>query len=329
MVKVIGKIMSNNRTRILSLFKILYEQTDENNKLKEKDITALLKQQGLKCDRRSFYDDRDALIAAGVDIKYKGGYYIATRNFELSEIKFLVDYIASSETLTVQQSENLKDKLLSLLSVSQRKIVNEQFYTNPNIKNTENNNLMFVINDLVQAIYNQKQVKFRYNNHNANKQYLFSPYALVSSNQRYYVIGYNHNKYAKKIYHFKVEKINELKATNNQAAPINEISDDDYFDIAEYMIKTYNMYSGEQTKVKLQFKGIIFDEIKKHFENVKVKDLPKNMKDKFIVAEVEVSISDGFISFVLSMRDNIQVLEPDWVVDKVKNQAKAILDMYN
>ena len=319
--------MSNNRTRILSLFKILYEQTDENNKLKEKDITALLEQQGLKCDRRSFYDDRDALIAAGVDIKYKGGYYIASRNFELSEIKFLVDYIASSETLTVQQSENLKDKLLSLLSVSQRKIVNEQFYTNPNIKNTENNNLISVINELVLAIHNQKQVKFRYKNNNTNKQYLFSPYALVSSNQRYYVIGYNYH--AKKIYHFKVEKINELEITNNQAAPIAEVSDyDDVLDVNDYLMKTYNMYSGEQTEVTMRFSPKILDEMKKHFENVKiVKNSSKN--DRFIETKVEVSVSDGFISFVLSMRDNIKIIEPEWVVEKVKNQAKAILDMYN
>lgn len=315
--------MSEYRNRMLSLFKILYEQTDENNKLKEKEITALLEQQGLKCDRRSFYDDRDALIAAGVDIKYKGGYYIATRNFELSEIKFLVDYIASSETLTVQQSKNLKDKLLSLLSVSQRKIVNEQFYTNPNIKNTENNNLMSVINELVQAIHNKKQIRFKYN----KKSYIFSPYALVSSNQRYYVIGYNHH--ADKIYHLKAEKINELKITNSQAAPIAEVSDyDDVLDVTDYLMKTYNMYSGEQTEVTMRFSPKILDEMKKHFENVKiVKNSSKN--DRFIETKVEVSVSDGFISFVLSMRDNIQVLEPDWVVEKVKNQAKAILDMYN
>lgn len=319
--------MSEYRNRILSLFKILHEQTDENNKLKEKDITALLEQQGLKCDRRSFYDDRDALIAAGVDIKYKGGYYIASRDFDLAEIKFLVDYIASSETLTAQQSENFKDKLLSLLSVFQRKSIDDQFYINPNIKNTENNNLMSVINELVQAVHNQKQIKFKYKNNNTNKQYVFSPYALVSSNQRYYVIGYNHH--AKKIYHLKVEKINELKITNNQAAPIAEVSDyDDVLDVTDYLMKTYNMYSGEQTEVTMRFSPKILDEMKKHFENVKiVKNSSKN--DRFIETEVKASVSDGFISFVLSMRDNIQVLEPDWVVEKVKNQAKSILDMYN
>lgn len=319
--------MLKNRVRMIALFKILYEQTDENNKLKEKEITALLKQQGYKCDRRTFYDDKKALIAAGVDIKYKGGYYIATRNFELSEIKFLVDYIASSEALTAEQSEVLKDKLLSLLSVSQKEIINEQFYINPIIKSSSDEDLMSVINDLVKAIHNQKQVKFRYKNNNTNKQYLFSPYALVSSNQRYYVIGYNHH--ADKIYHLKVEKINELKITNSQAAPIAEVSDyDDVLDVTDYLMKTYNMYSGEQTEVTMRFSPKILDEMKKHFENVKiVKNASKD--ERFIETKVKASVSDGFISFVLSMRDNIQVLEPDWVVEKVKNQAKAILDMYN
>lgn len=150
---------------------------------------------------------------------------------------------------------------------------------------------------------------------------------MVSSNQRYYVIGYNHH--AKRIYHLKVEKINELKITNSQAAPIAEVSDyDDVLDVTDYLMKTYNMYSGEQTEVTMHFSPKILDEMKKHFENVKiVKNASKD--DRFIETKVKASVSDGFISFVLSMRDNIQVLEPDWVVEKVKNQAKAILDMYN
>lgn len=316
--------MSNNRNRTLALLKVLYEKTDENNSLRMSEITALLEQQGLKCDRRTFYKERDALIAAGVDIKKDGGYYIASREFELAEIKLLIDYLASSETLTITQSEILKDKLLSLLSVSQREIINEQFYVNPNIKNNNDNKLMSVINELVNAIHNQKQIRFRYKNNNTNKQYVFSPYALVSNNQRYYVIGYNHR--AEKIYHLKVEKINELKITNNQAAPISEVTDyDDVLDISDYLIKTFNMYTGELTSVKLRFHKKIYDEIKKHFDNSKFKASGKD----FFETEVDASVSDGFISFVLSMRDNVQIIEPEWVVEKVKNQAKTILDMYN
>ena len=191
--------MSNNKNRILALLKLLYNQTDENNHLKTSDILALLFQQGFKCDRRSFYDDRDALIAAGVDIKNNSGYYIASRKFDISEIKFLIDYIVSSETLTLEQSERLKDKLLSLLSVHQGKMLDEQFYINPNIKNDTDNNLQFIIHGLVNAIYNQKQIRFKYH----NKSYIFSPYSLVSNNQRYYIVGYNH--YAQKIYHLMVE----------------------------------------------------------------------------------------------------------------------------
>ncbi len=117
--------------------------------------------------------------------------------------------------------------------------------------------MQFIIHELVNAIYNQKQIRFQYH----NKPYIFSPYSLVSNNQRYYLVGYNH--YAQKIYHLKVEKIQELEVTNNQAAPICEVSEyDDVLDVADYMMKTYNMYSGEQTKVKLRFTSKIFDEMK-------------------------------------------------------------------
>ena len=311
--------MSNNKNRILALLKLLYNLTDENNHLKASNILALLEQQGFKCGRRSFYDDRDALIAADIDIRKDSGYYIASRKFELAEIKFLVDYIASTETLTLEQSDNLKKKLLSLLSIHQGKMLDEQFYMNRNIKNRTDNDLRFVIRELINAIHNQKQVTFKYN----NKSYIFSPYSLVSNNQRYYIVGYNHH--AKKIYHLKVEKLQELKVTNHQAAPICEVSEyDDVLDVADYMTKTYNMYSGEQTKIKLRFTAKIFDEMKKHFGNSEFKRLPKDCFE----TEVEASVSDGFISFVLSMRDNIQILEPEGVVEKVKNQAKNILNMY-
>ena len=114
--------------------------------------------------------------------------------------------------------------------------------------------------------------------------------------------------------------------TNNQAAPICEVSEyDDVLDVADYMMKTYNMYSGERTKVKMRFNLKILDEMKKHFDNSEFKAISKD----FFETEVEASVSDGFISFVLSMRDNIQILEPKWVVEKVKNQAKIILNLYN
>lgn len=319
--------MASNRNRMLSLFKILYEQTDEKHKLKRTEIIKLLEQQGIKCDRRSFYADKKALVEAGIDIIYKEGYYIASRKFDLAEIKFLVDYISSSETITVEQTDELKNKLLSLLSAPQREIIDEQFYVNPNIKSKSDDELMPVVNGLIQAIHKQKQIKFKYKNIRKNKSYVFSPYALVSSNQRYYLIGYNHD--AKKIYHFKVEKINELKISNNDAAPIDEVCDyDNVLDVSDYLMKTYNMYSGEETEVTMRFTEKILEEMKKHFENVKIVE-NSNKNERFIETKVNVSVSDGFISFVLSMGDNIQVLEPEWVIDKIKNKAKDILAMYD
>lgn len=315
--------MSNNRNRILALLKVLYEKTDENNSLRMSEITALLEQQGYKCDRRTFYEDKAALIAAGFNIQGERKYHIASRIIDFATVKFLVDYIAVSETLSVQQSYEMKDALLSLLSEHQAELINDQFNINKNIKSQNNDNLFSNIEQITYAIHNQKRIEFKYK----NRLYLFSPYSFVSSNQRYYIVGYNHR--ANKIFHLKVEKITDLDVTKYQSAPINEISDDEYFDIAEYMMKTFNMYSGEQTKVKLRFNQNILDEMKKHFKNVKVISNSKSKKDKVIEAEVEASISDGFVSFVLSMRDNIQIIEPEFVVNKIKEQAQNILNMYN
>lgn len=83
------------KTKLLALLHIFEQKTDENHLLNVPQLVELLEQQGILAERKSIYSDIDTLCALGYDIQLRrgrgGGYWMASRAFELSELKLLVD----------------------------------------------------------------------------------------------------------------------------------------------------------------------------------------------------------------------------------------------
>ena len=75
--------------------KILQEKTDEENTMTVNDMITELEQYGISAERKSIYDDIEALRHFGIDIAMRKSkttdYFIASRVFELPELKLLVD----------------------------------------------------------------------------------------------------------------------------------------------------------------------------------------------------------------------------------------------
>lgn len=318
--------MANLKIKTLKLLEILYTQTDENNRLKTNELINILAAQGYKCDRRSIYDDIEAFREIGCDIKKERGYYVASRALELPEVKILLDAVASSEFLTAEQTDELASKLVGLLSDAQAEQLKYQFYTNTLIKNraTEEQDIFHTVDTLSYAIHWQRQVKFNYIKNDRKKAHFVSPYSLIWNNQRYYIVGFDYH--LNEISHFRVEKISDVELTGRASRPINEVSDyESELDSADYLISTYNMFSGEICKAKIKFHIDIIDEFKKHFDNGSFKSCGKN----YFLTEVEVAESDGFVSFALSYGDKLQVLEPESLADRIGKKAQEIANMYN
>ena len=110
------------------------ENTDEEHAISTADIIKGLKAQGIEAERKSVYDDIEMLKLFGLDILSRRsepkGYYIASREFELPELKLLVDAVQSSKFITEKKSRELINKIEKLLTnVDKIFIVVRIFYT--------------------------------------------------------------------------------------------------------------------------------------------------------------------------------------------------------
>ena len=120
------------KTKLLALLHIFEQKTDENHLLNVPQLVELLEQQGILAERKSIYSDIDTLCALGYDIQLRrgrgGGYWMASRAFELSELKLLVDAVQASKVISARTSKKLIRKLEALCSEYEGTQLQRQVY---------------------------------------------------------------------------------------------------------------------------------------------------------------------------------------------------------
>lgn len=225
----------SKKNRILYIEKLLTEQTDEQHPVTVTNILTYLDGLGITANRRTVMSDISQLQEVGLDVvcnkSRQNQYFIGDRQFELPELKLLVDAVQASKFISTKKSKVLIDKLSALASVHQSDELNRQLYVDKQVK------AIYYTVDLLHAIINaKKQVEFKYYEYNQHKKkvykhngkvYVLSPYGLIWNNDSYYVIGYckSHDKIIK----FRVDRIAHPKISEASAVP-----KPDDFNIAEY-----------------------------------------------------------------------------------------------
>ena len=111
----------NQKLKMLYLVQLFSRETDDTHKLTMPEIIAKLAADGVNADRKTLYQDFEELRRFGFDIiSEKDGrnfyYYLGSRDFELPELKLLVDSVQSSKFITDKKSSQLIKKLESLVS---------------------------------------------------------------------------------------------------------------------------------------------------------------------------------------------------------------------
>ena len=100
---------SMQKKKILLVMKELLEKTDESHPLSMTDLIFMLSNNGISAERKSIYHDIEVLRDFGIDIENKrekpAGYYVASRDFELPELKLLVDAVQCTRFITKEKSE--------------------------------------------------------------------------------------------------------------------------------------------------------------------------------------------------------------------------------
>ena len=129
---------SNQKTKLLHLARMLLRQTDEDHPLTVPQIIEGLARQDIKAERKSIYDDLEALRLFGLDIQSRKGkvpgWFVGEREFELPEVKLLMDAVQSSRFITQKKSDALIRKLEGLASSHQAGQLQRQVFVSGRIK---------------------------------------------------------------------------------------------------------------------------------------------------------------------------------------------------
>ncbi|MBR2431874.1 MAG: WYL domain-containing protein [Clostridia bacterium] len=323
---------SNQKLKLIYLMRYLLDNTDENHGVTVKDIIAYLDSNMIGAERKSVYDDIEALRDFGIDIdavKESGNvitYRVVSRDFELAELKLLVDSVQASKFITRKKSEELIKKIESLASKHGAQQLRRQVFVSNRIK-TMNESIYYSVDYLNSAITENKKITFKYFDWNEKKQkvlrhngqiYEVSPWALMWDDENYYLIAYDGK--AKK--HYRVDRMVDMAITDKEREGGELLSN---VDTALYSKQTFGMFGGSEETVKLRCHNSL--------ANVMVDRFGQDTAFFSVDSEhfdivVKLTVSPVFLSWVATFGSDIEIISPDSVIDEYLALMKRATDKY-
>ena len=323
----------NSKRRMHYLIKILMEETDDNHSLSMPEIINRLADYSITTQRKAIYDDLKDLEALDIDVIKEGTgphsrYHIGSRDFEMAELKLLVDAVQSSRFITNRKSMQLIKKLETLTSNQQAKQLQRQVMISGRIK-TMNESIYYNIDTLHDAINTNSQIKFLYFQWNTKKEmelrnegqwYQVSPWALVWNDEFYYLIAYDAQ--AGLIKHYRVDKMLKISILSADREGQEQY---EAFDMAQYSQALFGMFGGSQSRVTLEAEnwavGILIDRFGKDIPIITV-------DENHVQTTVDVFVSVQFIGWVFGLGCAVRIVGPEAVVEQMKEQLQRQGEMY-
>lgn len=325
--------ISANKLKILYTMKALLEKSDERHVLSAEDLNKILKEYGYSADRKTIYSDMETLEAFGLDIvQVKGGpkpgYYIGSRDFELAELKLLVDAVQASKFITTKKSRELIEKIEKLASENDAKQLqrNVFIYNRPK---TGNERIYYNVDEIHTAILQNRQIRFQYTEWTTDKRlvpkkggqyYAVSPWALTWDDENYYLIAYERD--SDKIKHYRVDKMKNTDVAEEERLGKEQFQD---FDLAAFAKKTFGMYGGRDETVSLvcdkRLAGVILDRFSA--DSILVPEDEGHFR-----VSVLVSVSPQFFGWITGLGSGVRIAEPENVQAEYRAFLEEILCKY-
>ena len=317
--------LSNQKQKLAFIYRILNEYTDASHPMTMKQIIQELAAGGIPAERKSVYDDIETLRLLDTDVKMSRGkttgYYIGNRDFELSELKLLVDAVHASKFIPEAQSKSLIKKLTLLASAHDRPSLNRQVFVSHRAKNTDGD-IFKTVDCIHEAIERDRAIKFSYFSWTVHKKkelrrngrhYSISPWALVWDDSCYYLIGFDNEK--SEIRHFRVDKMISAQITDSPRLGKEEFES---FDLDSYSEAVFGMFGGKPERVTLSCAARLANVILDRFGSDTV---ILNDGESFRIS-VNIIPSPVFLGWVLSFGGEIKVLSPEHIrkeLDELRN----------
>lgn len=323
----------HQKLKMLYLAKIFAEETDEQHPLTMPEIINKLHAYDVNADRKTLYTDFDELRDFGFDIiaEHRGRntyYYLGSREFELPELKLLVDSVQFAKFITEKKSNELIKKLETLASKQEANRLQRQVLISGRVK-AMNENVYYNVDRLHDAISSGKQIRFQYYQWNVKKEmvlrnngadYRVSPWCLIWDDEYYYLVAYDSNEQI--IKHFRVDKMLRIVLTDKDRDGKQAFES---FNTAKYSKSIFGMFGGEETHVTIEAEnamaGVMIDRFGK--------DLMIFPKDEnHFIAHVNVVVSRQFLGWIFALGEGVKIIGPANIVEQMRQEAERISKQY-
>lgn len=320
----------NQKQKILYILDYLRHHTDENHCVSTAQILDHLAANGIKAERKSIYSDIETLCDYGFDIVHGNGsgngYRLISREFELPEVKLLVDLVQSSKFITTKKSRELICKLERFVSDNDAHTLQRQVIVTDRNK-TANEKIYYNVDVIYSAIADNVRIRFHYFDWDVKKQmklrkdgafYHVSPWLLTWDDENYYLVAFDSEAGLMK--HYRVDKMLDIELTGEDRDGRNAY---EQIDVAAYSRKTFGMFAGEEKTIQLlcdnSMTGVIID----RFGNgVSLRPYDED----HVLARADVAVSPQFFGWLAGLSGRVRIFSPASVADAYRDYLQNLLD---
>lgn len=314
------------KLKLLYLKDYLCKNTDETHPVSAHTLLEHLEHLGIKAERKSLYSDLTSLSNYGLEIVYRRsppeGYYVKNRDFELSELKFLIDAVLSSRFLSPKHSAQLIRKLASLSSIHEAALLRREIVLAGRVK-SESEEAFSAVDQIHEAIARNRRIRFRYFDWGMDLQkhfrpglYEASPYALLWDDENYYLVAHS-DKHG--LTHYRVDKMEDISLTTEARRVTEETA---AFDPGIYSKEMFGMYRGERLNLKLRFDaslaGVVVDRFGKDIL------MTPDGEGRFTM-QTKVVLSPNFFAWLCRFAGRASIVHPPQAVEAFRDYCQKIL----
>ncbi|MBO5324305.1 MAG: transcriptional regulator [Oscillospiraceae bacterium] len=318
----------NQKLKIFYILDYLQKNSHEDKPVRASELIDMLdRQHNIRCDRKTVYSDIAALMDYGIDIVTKpgknGGYYIASRNFELPELKLLIDAVQSSRYLTEKKSRELIEKLCNQCNEHDANLMKRNVVVSGRVKSM-NETIYYSVDTIQEAISQNRQIRFRYFDWDMDgqrkyreKDYQVSPYGLCQDNENCYLLGHS-PRYG--ITSYRVDRMSDIQVTDEARTPCPELTGKA---LIEHANSLFQMFSGDAVKVKMRFHRDLINVVIDRFgkDTMLIPD-----GEEHFTFTVPVTVSPMFLSWVIGFGKKARIVYPQSVVDRCRQMCLDAMD---
>lgn len=266
------------------------------------------------------YDKSEKIYRVNDDVDVNGDGILEANKYvqpvTAEDVNLILASLVQSQTFMETKISVIKNSLLGLLPKKEAKKLTDMLHFEKN-SNIDHQYIEFNIKNLRKAISEEKKVRFSYNSAVGNhKTHTIIPYSFACELGKYYIIGYLESKDC--LIHYRIDRISNVNILAEEGKR------DSKFNVYDYLKRTWYMYGGDETRVKVKFNNRCYKIVTE--KSLLEGSLIEENEDYFIY-EFVCNGTFGIKLWIMGFGADAEVLEPavfrEEIIESVRNMNKV------